>query len=193
MNRGFGVSALIDRDFIPELAATAERHGYHSFWVNDVEGANGLEQLARAQTATTSIRLGVGVLPVDRWSNDEVNKMMSRLHLDPDRVTLGIGAGTLHQGSLEAVRSLAVELEASSSARVLIGALGPKMCALAGEVADGVLLNWVIPSVAKETGDLTIAAASAAGRSKPEVTAYVRTAASPDAADRLDRESASYE
>ncbi|MGH7372961.1 MAG: LLM class flavin-dependent oxidoreductase, partial [Candidatus Rokuibacteriota bacterium] len=32
------------------------------------------------------------------------------------------------------------------AARIYLAALGPKMCELAGEVADGVLLNWIPPS-----------------------------------------------
>ena len=72
MNRGFGVSALVNPDIIAPLANAAEAAGYQTFWVNDVPDGNGLERLARAQQVTSRVRLGVGVLPVDRWSADTI-------------------------------------------------------------------------------------------------------------------------
>ena len=50
------------------------------------------------------------------------------------------------------------------------------MCHLAGEVADGVLLNWLTPEHARRSADWVRAGAEAAGRRAPKIYAYVRLA-----------------
>ncbi len=192
MNRGFGVSALIAEDLIQPLASRAEAAGYATFWVNDVEGGNGLEQLARAQQVTSRIRLGVGVLPVDRWTAAEVAATLARNDLDQSRILLGIGAGTMHAGSLDATRTFAEELRERTEVKVFVGALGPRMVRLAGESTDGVLLNWLTPEAAVESAELARSAAAEHGN-PIEVVAYVRTAATPRSAVRMARESSAYE
>ena len=193
MNRGFGVSALVNPDIIAPLANAAEAAGYQTFWVNDVPDGNGLERLARAQQVTSRVRLGVGVLPVDRWSADTIAGEIARLDLDPDRLVVGIGAGAMHKGSLDATAAVASELISHVRAKVLIGALGPKMCRLAGSGAHGVILNWLTPAAAEELALQTKEGAAAVGRPMPEIIAYVRTAADPAAQSRLEREASSYE
>lgn len=175
------------------LARAAELAGFQSFWVNDVEGGNGLEQLARAQAATTSIRLGVGVLPVDRWSAERIHSSVERLGLDSARLLIGIGAGAYYKDALQKTGDVALALAELTSAKVFIGALGPKMCRLAGSHADGVLLNWCTPAAAKDLSDLTSLGARDAGRAEPEIIAYVRTASSADAQRRLANEANAYQ
>ncbi len=66
---------------------------------------------------------------------------------------------------------------ASPAPRIYLAALGPKMCELAGEVADGVLLNWLPPSAMPASVAHVEAGAKRAGRSLPDidVAVYVRT------------------
>ena len=61
--------------------------------------------------------------------------------------------------------------------RIYLAALGPRMCELAGEVADGVLLNWIPPSAVSASVRHVEAGAKRAGRSRSdvEVAVYVRT------------------
>src|ERR1700730_15781790 len=47
--------------------------------------------------------------------------------------------------------------------RMHLAALGPKMCELAGEVADGVLLNWIPPAAVPESVRRVEAGAAPAG------------------------------
>ena len=191
--RGYGVSALIAPGSVPVLAKAAEEAGFQTFWVNDVQGANGLEQLAQAQEATSTIRLGVGVLPVDRWSVEEIASTVGRLDLNTDRLLIGIGAGAYYKDSLQLTGDTALALAEKTSARIMIGALGPKMCWLAGSHANGVLLNWCTPRAARELAELTREGASEAKRPQPEIITYVRTSASPDAQRRLENEANSYQ
>ena len=61
--------------------------------------------------------------------------------------------------------------------RIYLAALGPRMCELAGEVADGVLLNWLPPSAVPVSVGHVEAGAKRAGRSLADidVAVYVRT------------------
>ena len=55
------------------------------------------------------------------------------------------------------------------------------MCHLAGEVADGVLLNWLTPEHARTSAEWVRAGAAAAQRRPPRLAAYVRVAVGPRA------------
>jgi alkanesulfonate monooxygenase SsuD/methylene tetrahydromethanopterin reductase-like flavin-dependent oxidoreductase (luciferase family) len=66
------------------------------------------------------------------------------------------------------------------------------MCRLAGEIADGVLFNWLTPEHASRSADWVAAGAAAAGRPRPTLFAYVRVALGPDAGARLAVEGARY-
>jgi len=61
--------------------------------------------------------------------------------------------------------------------RIYLAALGPRMCELAGEVADGVLLNWIPPAAVPASLRHVEAGAKRAGRglADVEVAVYVRT------------------
>jgi probable F420-dependent oxidoreductase len=68
--------------------------------------------------------------------------------------------------------------------RIYLAALGPKMCELAGEVADGVLLNWIPPSAMPASIGHVEAGAKRAGRTLADVdvAVYVRTCVTDDSA-----------
>lgn len=172
---GFGVAGSLDHGVVAELAAAAERAGYATFWANDVPGGEGLAALAAAAAATSRIGLGVGVIPLDRQSPATIAGRVAELGLPADRLLLGVGSG-MPGGGLERVRDGVAELRALTPARIAVGALGPKMCALAGEVADAVLLNWLVPAHVAPSARLTLDAAAAAGRPRPLVIGYVRVA-----------------
>ena len=61
--------------------------------------------------------------------------------------------------------------------RIYLAALGPRMLELAGEVADGVLLNWLPPSAVPASIQHIEAGARKAGRSLAdfEIAAFIRT------------------
>jgi probable F420-dependent oxidoreductase len=65
----------------------------------------------------------------------------------------------------------------SPSPRIYLAALGPRMCELAGEVADGVLLNWLPPSAVPVSMRHVETGARRAGRrlADLDVAVYVRT------------------
>jgi alkanesulfonate monooxygenase SsuD/methylene tetrahydromethanopterin reductase-like flavin-dependent oxidoreductase (luciferase family) len=71
--------------------------------------------------------------------------------------------------------SLGLMLE-SGRPPIWLAALGDRMIGLAGEVADGVLLNWCTPDRVAEARDLVAKAAQRAGRDPGDITiaVYVR-------------------
>ncbi len=76
--------------------------------------------------------------------------------------------------------------------RLVLAAMGPKMCALAGAEFDGVFFNWMTPEFAAGARAEVEAGAKEAGRATPPVFGYVRTAVGPDAAERLAKEESFY-
>jgi alkanesulfonate monooxygenase SsuD/methylene tetrahydromethanopterin reductase-like flavin-dependent oxidoreductase (luciferase family) len=192
MGRGFGVSAAVGNDVIEQVAAEAEQLGYTSFWVNDLPGHDGLEALAAACTSTTSIKVGVGVIPLDERSPAEIDRDVESLALPLGRLLLGVGSGG-RRDALARVRAGVVELKQSTTAAIVIGALGPKMSELSGEIAEGVLLNWMTPNYIATIGQGVGRSAEHAARPRPSLMAYVRCGLAPDAEPRLAQELAYYD
>ncbi|MGI8478084.1 MAG: LLM class flavin-dependent oxidoreductase [Thermomicrobiales bacterium] len=191
-SRGFGVAGNLDRAIIAELASGAEAAGYSTFWANDTPDGDGLEALATAARATATIRLGVGVLPVDRLPAETIVARIRSLDLPESRLTIGIGSGSLRVGAIGAVAQAAERLRALTSAKIVIGALGPKMCAAAGAHADGVLLNWLTPEFAIDLRRIAETAAADKGAAEPWIGAYVRTALPGPGSGRLIEEGTRY-
>jgi alkanesulfonate monooxygenase SsuD/methylene tetrahydromethanopterin reductase-like flavin-dependent oxidoreductase (luciferase family) len=189
MVRGFGIAATTDPELVEAVARLAEELGYSTVWTNDNPmSADGLEVAARMITATTRIRIGIGVMPIDSRPPPSIASRLEKLHIPLDRVVLGIGAG-FSPKPLQAVSTATDELHAllGESATIGLAAMGPRMCSLAGRIADLVLLNWMIPERIRWARSLI----EKGGRA-PELAAYVRCAIEPDAADRINEEAARY-
>jgi alkanesulfonate monooxygenase SsuD/methylene tetrahydromethanopterin reductase-like flavin-dependent oxidoreductase (luciferase family) len=82
--------------------------------------------------------------------------------------------------------------EALPGIRLVLAAMGPRMCAFAGAEFDGVFFNWMTPDFAASAREHVESGAREAGREPPPVLGYVRTAVGADAAERLAKEEAFY-
>ena len=192
MSRGFGVAAGLDPEVAQPLAERCAGLGYGSMWSNDHPGALGLETLAVFAEAAPELDLGVAVMALDRHQPAEIAGHVERLGLERDRLWIGVGAG-FGKRPLSAMREALPELrEALPGVRLVLAAMGPKMCALAGSGYDGAFFNWMTPAFATEARRQVEAGAAGAGREPPPVLGYVRTAVGPDAAERLAKEEAFY-
>jgi alkanesulfonate monooxygenase SsuD/methylene tetrahydromethanopterin reductase-like flavin-dependent oxidoreductase (luciferase family) len=190
--RGFGVASALPADVIREAARQAEALGYDSFWVN-YAGNDGLVSLAVAAAVTTRVRLGIGVIPLTGRSPASIADGVRQLDLPLDRLLLGIGSGGARgTGAVAIVRDGIGELRTSLPVELIVAALGPRMSRLAGEVADGVLFNWLTPEFARVSADWVREGAAAAGRRPPLLATYVRAALGPAAAQRLATEAGRY-
>src|SRR5690606_1702741 len=142
-----GVAGAIGPETIARIAPAVEAAGFHALWVNDTPDGDALAGIAAAARVTATLTLGTGVIPVDRRSVAEI--VHAARHLPQDRLGLGMGSGTARTGALSRTRQAVAELREHTSARVLVGALGPKMRTLATRDADGPLLSWLTPAAAR--------------------------------------------
>lgn len=178
-----GVAGALGPDAIAQLARAVEEAGFAGIWVNDTPDGDSLAALAAAAETTTTLALATGVVPVDRRPPAEIAARAR--DLPEDRLVLGIGSGGLRVGALDRVRDAVAVLREQTRARVLVGALGPRMRALAATDADGPLLSWLTPSAA---AGQAAEARTAGGRA----ALYVRTALDEAANGRLAEEAGRY-
>ncbi len=189
MRHGFALHAGTAPEIIRTSAREAEGLGYSSFWVNHPGATDGLVALAEAASETERIDLGVGVVPLPTRGPDKIVQGVRAIALPLDRLLLGVGSA--NPGALRRVRAGVAELRSQLAVRLVVAALGPQMCRLAGEVADGVLFNWLTPEHARLSAEW-VRAGAAAGRRAPKLYAYVRVALGSAAGDRLLEEGARY-
>lgn len=148
------------------------------------------------------VLLGIGVshsATMEPWHDADYRKPLTAAR-ETLTVLRTLFAGGTSDLDGEVVSSHRFELQISplpDPPRLLLGAMGPKMLRLAGERADGVLLNWSSPDEVRSAAGVVREASGGAGRdgSSAEVAGYVRFAIDEDedaARDALAREIASY-
>ncbi len=190
MSRGFAVAANVKTEVIAAAAREAEGAGYTSFWVNHPGPFDGLASVATAAGATQRLALGIGVIPLHTRGPEAIVEGVRTHALPLDRLLLGVGSP--NPQALSRVKDGIAALRKAVKTRLVVAALGPRMCRLAGEVADGVLFNWLTPEHAKVSAALVGEGAKAAGRPAPRLFAYVRLAMGPGGADRVAKEGGRY-
>jgi alkanesulfonate monooxygenase SsuD/methylene tetrahydromethanopterin reductase-like flavin-dependent oxidoreductase (luciferase family) len=176
---------------VRELAAAAERAGYRTFWVNDEADGDGLAALREAATVTSTIRLGVGAIPLDRQGPRRIASRIRELALPVNRLVLGVGSGH-PAGGLERVRDGVAALRDAIDATLVVAAIGPRMLALAGQIADGVLLDWPAPGYAVDAAEIVARGAAEVERPRPWIGGYVFTAVGSPGNAKLRREAEHY-
>lgn len=138
-----------------DAARRLERAGYRTVWTNEVVGGkDALVQLAILLAATETLRFGTGIANI--WAREPQVLHAAAAQLAeayPGRLVLGIGAGYREQAAaagrdygspLRTVRDYLSRMAATTSPPApaaeyprLLAANGPKMLALAAELADG--------------------------------------------------------
>ena len=167
--------------------------GYASMWSNDHPGAKGLDTLAEFARGADRIELGVAVIALDRHDPAEIAADLERTGLDRERLWLGVGAGFTEEAADDDARGAARRCaRRCPGVRLVLAAMGPKMCAFAGAEWDGVFFNWMTPEFAAEARKHVEAGAREAGREPPPVMGYVRTAVGTDSEERLAKEESFY-
>jgi alkanesulfonate monooxygenase SsuD/methylene tetrahydromethanopterin reductase-like flavin-dependent oxidoreductase (luciferase family) len=218
--RGTGV-ALRDPLPWPEFARaaiSAEDLGYVAAFLPEIAGRDALAALTGLAGETSSLLLGTGVIPMT--SRTPMLTAMAAATVQErsgGRAILGVGTGPPAPGALDRLRELVSRLRSLvqdapgggapasplslhvPAVPIWISALGPRAPRLAGEVADGVLLNWCPPERVRQATALVAEGAASVERSPAEVTiaVYVRAnldgdATALDALRRATGEYASY-
>ncbi|AGZ43867.1 LLM class flavin-dependent oxidoreductase [Actinoplanes friuliensis] len=176
------LGVMLPRDLPPEqvlpYARRAEEAGFAELWVvEDLGFRGGIAQAAAVLAATTSIHVGIGVLPVGaRNVAFAAMECTSLAELFPGRVTIGVGhgmpdwmrsVGAWPASPLRAledyVRTLRDHLRGEAGPAVvpdvLTGVRGPKSLKVSGAVADGTVLaepvtpeyvRWALDRIAAE-------------------------------------------
>ena len=181
-----------DRDGAERIGRRVEELGYRELWANDSGGYTGVATLDDSSRGTSRIDLAIGVIPLHRFGIPEIVGQLERSSLPADRLTLGIGAGK--ERGLADVREAVAELRGRRpEIRIAVAAVGPKMCQLGGEIADVVLLSWVLPERIRWARERVAEGAQAAGREVPRLAGYVRTTVDPGGEERMRAEMGRYQ
>lgn len=194
--------ALRDPYTWPELAGLARRGeelGYRFLFLPEVGARDTLATVTGLAGETSTLRMGPGVVPLPSRSATLLAMAAVTAHeRTGGRLVLGLGTGPAVPGALDRLgRTIVALREAFRTGRaeldgarielgllpadplpIWIAALGPRAVRLAGEVADGVLLNWCTPERVHQARAEIEGAAEEAGRPAASVTVgvYVRAA-----------------
>ena len=124
--------------------------------------------------------LGIGVsspIIVGQWHGLPFRKPLQHMRETVQILRLALSGERVNfEGEFHRIKNFRLSLP-PTPVRIFLGALGPKMLELAGEVADGVLLNWLAPETVGASIRHLEAGARRAGRSLAdfEIAAFVRT------------------
>jgi alkanesulfonate monooxygenase SsuD/methylene tetrahydromethanopterin reductase-like flavin-dependent oxidoreductase (luciferase family) len=190
--RGLGLAAATPPDVIDAAARSVASGGFDSFWLNNPPQGGAVPLLGSVAPEVQGLHLGVGVIPLSHHPPEEIAREVEGSGIPLERFYLGIGSGT-GGGGVERVSLGVEELRNLIQTSIVIAALGPRMCRLGGEVADGVLLNWLTPEWARRSVAWIEEAAASFNRPVPRIMAYVRVALGPAGTARLHAEASRYE
>jgi alkanesulfonate monooxygenase SsuD/methylene tetrahydromethanopterin reductase-like flavin-dependent oxidoreductase (luciferase family) len=187
------------------IAREGEALGYDAVLLPEITGTrDALATLVGIAGETESLGLGTGVIPMGpRTSQLAAMAAATVQERSGGRLVLGVGTGGSAPGALDRLRSYVSEIREALAASPLplpapvpvwIAALGPRAVELAGEIADGVILNWCTPDRVAEARDAIRASAQAAGRAADAVmiSVYVRASFSDRADEALNAAAAEY-
>lgn len=191
MQRGFGIDAGTPLDVALDTAGRVEAAGYGSFWVNG-SPHDGALAIVEGALRDTMLDVGVGVFSLPQISATELVDEVVERRLPQERLWLGVGSAR-RPGALGEVRQAAELIRRELDVTVTTGAVGPKMMALAGEVADAVILTWSFVAEVERARPILREGASRTGRETPTLISFVRCALMPQAGDAVARRAETYD
>lgn len=206
-------TAFAIRDPLPwkdlcEIVQAAEQTGYRALFLPEIRERDAMVTLGMLAGEARDLSLGTGVLPM-RVRATQLTAMAAATvqERSSGRLILGLGTGDVRSGALDELRETVNEVRAllagetverdgrrvtltlvpATSVPIWIAALGPKAMRLAGEVADGVLLNWCPPERVGFARTQIAQGAEAAGRDPDAVAiaVYVRSWAGEDESEAM--------
>jgi alkanesulfonate monooxygenase SsuD/methylene tetrahydromethanopterin reductase-like flavin-dependent oxidoreductase (luciferase family) len=184
---------------LADLARWSQDAGFTALFMPEVGGRDTLAALTALAGETRNMLLGTGVVPLPARSPDLLAMAAATVQeRSGGRLVLGLGTGPAVPGALDRLRAtvaalreafaggtghvgatpVATALRLPKPPEIWIAALGPQATRLAGEIADGVLLNWCTPARVRQARGEVAAGAESAGRAAGAVTiaVYVRAA-----------------
>jgi probable F420-dependent oxidoreductase len=155
-----------------EAARRLERAGYSAAWTNEtVGGKDPMVQLALLLSATERITFGTGIANIWARAPQTAHGAAAMLaQAYPGRIVLGLGVGYPQQAAavgreygsplaamrdyLERMAAPAMTPAPEASYPTILAANGPKMIALASDMADGVLPAGMPPAFTGQVRDV---------------------------------------
>lgn len=189
--RGFGIDASVPPEVVAEVASLTERAGYGSFWVNGSPHDRALD-IIEAALENTELQVGVGVFPLPKISAEELVAEIRQRDLPEDRLWLGVGSAR-SPGALDEVRQAVHTIRDELGVTVATGAVGPRMMAVAAEVADAVVLTWSFAAEVERAMGILNETAQRVGRESPTVVSFIRCALLPQAEAAVAERAAAYD
>ena len=133
--------------------------------------------------------LGIGLSSktiVEQWHGLSFTPSLAQIRETVEIVRkVASGERVVHEGKHYRVKGFRLTSPPPKApVRVYLAALGPEMLELAGEIADGVLLNWIPPEAVPASIEHLKTGARTAGRTLEgfEIASFVRTCVTDDAA-----------
>jgi alkanesulfonate monooxygenase SsuD/methylene tetrahydromethanopterin reductase-like flavin-dependent oxidoreductase (luciferase family) len=179
------------------LARLGEELGYRGVFLPEIAGRDAFAALTGLAGETHDLVLGTGIVPMTSRTATMTAMGAATVHeRSGGRAILGLGTGAAGVGALERLATQVREIRAflagasPGPARLSVptpvpvwtAALGPRSVRLAGEVADGALLNWCTPERVTEAHQAIGAAAQDHGRDpgRVAIAVYVRACVDQD-------------
>jgi alkanesulfonate monooxygenase SsuD/methylene tetrahydromethanopterin reductase-like flavin-dependent oxidoreductase (luciferase family) len=205
---GFAIRDPFPWEDFAELARSGESLGYAAIFLPEIAARDTLAALTGLAGETTRLRLATGIVPMTSRAPALLGMAAATVQeRSGGRLLLGLGTGPSSHGALGRLRELVramrrllaegraeldghgldLSLVPDDPPPIWVAALGPAAVRAAGEVADGVLLNWCTPDRVERARRELAEGAEAAGRDPDEVAVgvYVRANLGRDAARGL--------
>jgi alkanesulfonate monooxygenase SsuD/methylene tetrahydromethanopterin reductase-like flavin-dependent oxidoreductase (luciferase family) len=165
------------------LMRLAAELGYDSAWTNSGPDQAAFDRCLRWFEAS-GLPTGISAVPANGQPADFYAGQARRLFESTGgKFTLVVGSGTW-SGAAARMREYLPEVRnrLAESQPLFAAALGPLMLQVAGQLADGVSLNWCTPEQIASSREQIAAAADAVRRPLPRIIQYIRTAVDPEPA-----------
>jgi len=139
----FGSLAVLGAGAVRDVASFAQELGYQSLWTVEATGTDAFTLLGSVSAVAPQLDLATGIL---KQHGVEVSKRpiaMMREYVALLRECLS-GESVTFAGDFWQVKRFRLGVRLGQrKPRIVMAALNPKMLKLAGEIADGVLLNYL--------------------------------------------------
>jgi alkanesulfonate monooxygenase SsuD/methylene tetrahydromethanopterin reductase-like flavin-dependent oxidoreductase (luciferase family) len=185
MEVGFSIdpSQHLSREDELDCVRYAAELGYQSAWTPGRGDAAAFDRCLAWHQAS-GLRTGIAVVPASGQGPEFYSQQAARVWQGTGgKFVLGVGSGEM----AHPVREMRLYLGAlrhllPPELPLYLAALGPRMLQLAGEMADGVSLNWCSADQADWSRAEVERASAQAGRANPPIAAYIRTAVDSESA-----------
>jgi len=205
---GFALRDALPWKDLSGIVRAAEPAGYAAVFLPEISGRDALVTLGMLAGETRDLFLGTGVVPMRSRTPLVAAMGAATVHeRSGGRLILGLGTGDAGAGALDELRQTvgriralldgetlelgdgpqSLSLPPGSPVPIWVSALGPRAMRLAGEIADGVILNWCPPERVPFARTRIAEGAEASGRDPSSITVavYVRAWVGGDEAEAM--------